>query len=244
MHLWSRGVSSALDQKFKFDARQNTPTIHSISLLRRPSLMITKKLVTESCSSIKGSKDGEGGEEGKAEKHREKDLEKAKAKRGGIWFQGRTSNSLILVASLLMVSELGLSTFVLFGVVSVGVVKNDWLLVIQLDEKIGYILDLVDVASDIIVSERRRECDDVRVLGHEDLNDCSIPIDFSVDVDHVVYVVAVVACLFIRFVIATQEYPRDLCVVLSLKHQGELFLNFIKTEAMFCFINKLLQILP
>ena len=169
---------------------------------------------------------------------------KAKAKRGGTLFQDGKINSLILVASLLMVSELGLSTFVLFGVVSVGVVKNDWLLVIQLDEKIGYILDLVDVASDIIVSERRRECDDVRVLGHEDLNDCSIPIDFSVDVDHVVYVVAVVACLFIRFVIATQEYPRDLCVVLSLKHQGELFLNFIKTEAMFCFINKLLQILP
>jgi hypothetical protein len=203
--------------------------------------MSTKKLATESCSSIKGSKDGEGGEEGKAEKHRKKDLEKAKAKRGGIWFQGRTSNSLILVASLLMVSELGLSTFVLFGVVSVGVVKNDWLLVIQLDEKVRYILDVVDVASDIIVSERRRECDDVRVLGHEDLNDGSIPIDFSVDVDHVGIVFFVIN---IVIVITTQEYPRDLCVVLSLKHQGELFVNVQQTDVISCFINKFLQILP
>jgi hypothetical protein len=30
--------------------------------------MSTKKLATESCSSIEGSGDGEGGEEGKAEK--------------------------------------------------------------------------------------------------------------------------------------------------------------------------------
>ena len=208
--------------------------------------MSTKKLATESCSSIKGSKDGEGGEEGKAEKHRKKDLEKAKAKRGGMWFQGRTSNSLILVASLLMVSELGLSRFVLFGVVSVGVVKNDWLLVIQLDEKIGYILDLVDVALNIIFSEWSRECDDVPVLGHEDLNDCSMPIDFSVDVDHV-WRMFVFVRLVISLVIATQEYPRDLCV-LSLKNQGELSLNFLQTDAfctaMFCFIRKLLQIFP
>ena len=90
----------------------------------------------------------------------------------------------ILVASP-SVSEPGLPTFILFGVVSVGVVKSDWLLVIQLDEKLGYILEVVDVALDIMVSERRRECDDVPVLGHEDLNDCSILIDFSVDVDHV-----------------------------------------------------------
>ena len=48
-------------------------------------------------------------------------------------FQVRQKSSLILVASP-SVSELGLPTFVLFGV---GVVKNDWLLVIQLDEKIG-----------------------------------------------------------------------------------------------------------
>jgi hypothetical protein len=93
---------------------------------------------------------GKRGRQRNKERRRER---KAKAKRGGTRFQGGKINSLILVASLLMVSELGLSTFVLFGVVSVGVVKNDWLLVIQLDEKIGYILDLVDVASDIIVSE-------------------------------------------------------------------------------------------
>jgi hypothetical protein len=77
---------------------------------------------------------------------------KAKAKRGGTLFQDGKINSLILVASLLMVSELGLSRFVLFGVVSVGVVKNDWLLVIQLDEKLGYILDVVDVASNKFVN--------------------------------------------------------------------------------------------
>ena len=47
-------------------------------------------------------------------------------------FQVRQKSSLILVASP-SVSELELPTFVLFGVVSVGVVKNDWLLVIQLD---------------------------------------------------------------------------------------------------------------
>lgn len=103
-----------------------------------------------------------------------------------------------------MVSELGfsMSTFVLFGVV------------------------------DIIVSERRRECDDVPVLGHEDLNDCSIPIDFSVDVDHVGYMFVFVR-LVIRLVIATQQYPRNLNV-LSLKHQGELSLNLLQTDVMFC----------
>ena len=64
---------------------------------------------------------------------------------------------------------------------------------------------------DIIVSERRRECDAVPVLGHEDLNNCSIPIDFSVDVDHVGYMFVFVR-LVIRLVIATQQYPRNLCV--------------------------------
>ena len=37
---------------------------------------------TESCSSIEESGDGEGGEEGKAEKQREKDLEKGEVKAG------------------------------------------------------------------------------------------------------------------------------------------------------------------
>jgi hypothetical protein len=43
---------------------------------------------------------------------------KAKTKRGGTWFQDEKINSLILVASKSMVSELGfsMSTFVLFGV--------------------------------------------------------------------------------------------------------------------------------
>ena len=54
---------------------------------------------------------------------------------------------------------------------------------------------------DIIVSERRRECDDVPVLGHEDLNNCSIPIDFSVDVDHVGYMF-----VFVRLVIRPNEF--------------------------------------
>jgi hypothetical protein len=50
------------------------------------------------------------------------------------------------------VSELAVSeaselvTFVRFGVISVGVIKDEWLLVIQLDKKIGYILEVVDIA--------------------------------------------------------------------------------------------------
>ena len=54
--------------------------------------------------------------------------------------QGRRNRA----SDIRTVSEL--VTFVRFSVISVGVIKDEWLLVIQLDKKIGYILEVVDIA--------------------------------------------------------------------------------------------------
>ena len=106
-----------------------------------------------------------------------------------------------------------LITIGILGVVTVVVVKydNDRFLVIELDKKIGHmshIFEVVDVAYNKFVNERRCECDDDPVLSHENLDACSIRIDISVS--HWVRVV---------FNVVVRHIPRDHSVPFVLNRQ-------------------------